>query len=76
MKKRKYKVVEEEFNELKEMSYEVKEFTPWHFRISKEEKDIYLDIFPTTRVFTKYQNGEYKGKGNYVDLLELVENKI
>lgn len=74
--KPKYPIDEQEFTTLKEMGYQVHEFMPWHFRISKYEDEDYIDVFPTTRVWLMYRKGDYTGKGNYENLIDLIETKI
>lgn len=37
----------EDFENLRAEGYEIQEFTPWHFRISMEEFDIAVDVWPT-----------------------------
>lgn len=75
-KKGKYILNRNDLIELKEMGYEVHEFTPWHFRIYQNREFKYLDVFPTTRVYCFYELGEYKGKGNYEDMIEIAEKKL
>jgi len=52
---------------LQALGYEVKEFTPTHFRINDK-----LDIWPTTK-FKKYHQVVSGERGGYEDIVELAE---
>lgn len=76
MKKR-YTIDYNQIEDLKEMGYELKQFTPYHFRVTSKDGEKTLDFFPTSRKYftTSLDNG-YMGKGEYEDLLEIVEKKL
>lgn len=77
MKRKKYEINLEEFDELKDMGYEVKQFSPIHFRVSYFGKPYDLDIYPTRHSYLKhYKDGYQTHKDYYDNLIELVETKL
>ncbi len=76
MKKKKYFIDASLFRELKSMGYTVVRLTFWHYRVMRIDDSKSLDIFPTTRVWTMHRFGHYVNKGEYKDMIELVETKL
>ena len=74
MKKKRYVLNRDEFKEIEDMGYQVKEFSPYHFRVSKNGRDVELDIYPTSKTYCKkYEN--YTSTGlSYDDIFDLVES--
>ena len=72
---KRFRVNQDEFREVMNMGYVVEKKTFWHYRIFKNY-DLFLDVFPTTRVWCLFEDKKYVTKGNYDDLLEVVETKL
>jgi len=80
MKKKKFKITNEELKELckeiRSFGLEACIFSPYHFRVSKEEGEFALDIFPTSRTFCKKYD-TYTTKGQpFNDVIELIEKEL
>jgi hypothetical protein len=70
----KYPVNPKDFQEIEDMGYLVKQFSEYHYRISKEEGEFSLDIWPTSRKYsTSPIDGPMSRSKEYKDLIKLVE---
>ena len=78
IRKQKFKIDKQDFVTLEEMGYEVKQLTPYHFRIGRDVLEYGLDVYPTTRTYVKFHTDSKrfeKGK-KYSDLIFLVEDTL
>lgn len=71
-----YLVNKKDFEELIAMGYEVHQFTPYHYRISKEEGDMTVEVFPTSRKYCLSKDKQMSQSRDYEDLLELIETQL
>lgn len=69
----KYPIDYEEFETIKAMGYTIHKKSPWHFRIRQEDSHKFIDVFPTTRKFCSYNNGQFSSSLKYTNLVEVVE---
>lgn len=76
MKKRTIKKIQEsqpDFDELRALGYSIHEFQPWHYRISHEDYDIQVDVWPTSRKIWEVDSYKKASVYNIGDLPRLIQ---
>lgn len=58
------------------MGFDIRQFSPVHYRISRKFKDTSLDVFPTRKTYCLKRMGKMHFKKRYEDLISLCELAI
>ena len=72
----KYQINLKEFSDLKEMGYQVHQFSNVHYRVTKDFTQTRMEVFPTRKSFKLFKDGYYHKKNYYTDLLITVETLV